>query len=95
MRGRGTAETQRASADENARITLETIRHAAIVNLRNPPRGCEEIVRAHFRVMRNRVLRRCKEACEHAPNERIRKATRKASTELRVELDQLQSKHDA
>lgn len=33
---------------------------------------------------------RCREACEHAPNERVRKATLKASMELRVELDRLE-----
>lgn len=90
MRGRGTDETERASADENARITLETIRHAAVANLRNPPRGCEDVIRTHFRTMRSRILRRCKEACERAPNERIGKAMLKASMELRVELDRLE-----
>lgn len=91
MRGRGTAQTEKASADENARITLETIRHAAVANLRNPPRGCEELVKAHFRALRDRVLRRCKEACDRAPNERVRKATLKASMDLRVELDRLEA----
>lgn len=89
MRGRGTAETEEASADENARIALETIRHAAVGNLRRPPRGCEELVRAHFKALRNRMLRRCKEACDRAPNERVRKATLKASAELRKEMDKL------
>lgn len=58
MRGKGTAETDEASAAENARITIETIRHAAVANLRDPPRGCESLIRAHFKATRNRMLRR-------------------------------------
>lgn len=89
MRGQGTAETEKASADENARITLETIRHAAVGNLRHPPKGCEELIKTHFRVTRERMLLRCKEACDNAPSERLRKATLKASMDLRLELDRL------
>lgn len=89
MRGRGTAETEEASAHENARVTLETIRHAAVANLRNPPRGCEDIIRSHFRALRNRILVRCKRAVDEAPNDRLKRATLRASTELRAELDEL------
>lgn len=89
MRGRGTAETEEASALENARVTLETIRHAAVGNLRRPPQGCEELVRRHFGALRNRMLRRCRRAVEQAPNERMRRATLRASAELRAEMDKL------
>lgn len=93
MRGRGTAETEEASAHENARVTLETIRHAAVANLRNPPRGCEDIIRSHFRALRNRILRRCKRAVDEAPDDRLKRATLRASTELRAEMDKLLAAH--
>lgn len=89
MRGRGTAETEEASAHENARVTLETIRHAAVANLRHPPKGCEELIRCHFRALRNRILGRCKKAVEEAPNERLKQATLRASADLRAEMDKL------
>lgn len=89
MRGRGTAETEEASRDEKARITLETIRYVAVGNLRRPPRGCEELIRAHFKTLRSRMLMRCKDTCDRGPNERVRKATLKASVELRMEMDVL------
>ncbi|CAM9896804.1 unnamed protein product [Ectocarpus fasciculatus] len=89
MRGRGTAETEEASAHENARVTLETIRHAAVANLRHPPKGCEELIRHHFHRLRNRVLARCRRAVEEAPNERLKRATLRASAELRAEMDKL------
>lgn len=89
MRGRGTAETEEASAHENARVTLETIRHAAVANLRHPPKGCEDLIRCHFRALRNRILLRCKKAVEEAPDERLKRATLRASAELRAEMDKL------
>ncbi|CAN0541038.1 unnamed protein product [Ectocarpus sp. 12 AP-2014] len=89
MRGRGTAETEEASAHENARVTLETIRHAAVANLRHPPKGCEKLIRHHFHSLRKRVLARCRRAVEEAPNERLKRATLRASAELRAEMDKL------
>ncbi|CAM9366400.1 unnamed protein product [Ectocarpus sp. 6 AP-2014] len=89
MRGRGTAETEEASAHENARVTLETIRHAAVANLRHPPKGCEKLIRQHFHSLRKRVLARCRRAVEEAPNERLKRATLRASAELRAEMDKL------
>ena len=40
----------------SSKIRLETLRHAIIGQLRNPPKGFEEITRRHFGMCRQRIV---------------------------------------
>lgn len=54
---RGTREGDEASRRYNAQLALHTLRFAINGHLRAPPAGLEEAVRAHFRLLRWRILR--------------------------------------
>lgn len=57
---RGTREGDEASRRYNAQLALHTLRFAINGALRAPPAGFEDAVRAHFRLLRWRILRQAR-----------------------------------
>ena len=53
---KNTHEGRVHSASYNAELQLGTLRWAMIDVLRNPPPGFEDVVRAHFRLLRRRIM---------------------------------------
>ncbi|KAJ3030212.1 hypothetical protein HK097_005651, partial [Rhizophlyctis rosea] len=53
----GTAEGQRKSKLYNEEIRLNSLRHACLGMIRNPPKGTEDFVKAHFEVVAGPVVR--------------------------------------
>jgi baculoviral IAP repeat-containing protein 6 len=82
---RGTAEGAAASLRYNSELRLNTLRHAMADVLRKPRPGYEEVTRAHFRLLRHRILRTAAAwVAEAAPLEAgFRRKMRGAVAELR------------
>lgn len=57
---------QRFAAARPAEIWLNSIRYAMVDQLRRPRPGFEEATRAHFRLLRWRIMRQCSEWLEQA-----------------------------
>ncbi|KAL4420087.1 hypothetical protein ABPG77_004352, partial [Micractinium sp. CCAP 211/92] len=56
---RGTAEGASSSLKYNSEIWLNSIRYAMIDQLRRPRPGFEAATRAHFRLLRWRIMKQC------------------------------------
>ena len=57
---RRTPEGQAASQSNNLALRIDTVRHAMIAHLRQTTPDLEELVRAHFLHMRDRLLATCR-----------------------------------
>jgi len=86
---RGTEEGNVRSRQYNADIQIHTVRHAMLEQLRNPPAGFEDIIRVHFAIQRDAVLRQCSSWLRDAVSSEHERRLRKAIDELRAELDKL------
>ena len=53
----------------NAKLRLQTIRHAMVAPLQRPPAGFEAATAAHFRAARRAVLRQCRQWALEAPED--------------------------
>ncbi|XP_067001240.2 uncharacterized protein [Anabrus simplex] len=53
----GTTEGARQSQSYNEEIRLHTIKHAMIGQLRRPSVGFEDVIRTHFRIKKNHILK--------------------------------------
>ncbi len=66
-----------------------TVRHAMVGQLRNPPVGCEAVIRGHFHLQKDAILKQCCDwlrGCEDIEEERKLKHE---VQELRKELKKL------
>ncbi|XP_013383358.1 uncharacterized protein LOC106153808 isoform X1 [Lingula anatina] len=85
---RGTEEGESRSAQYNSKIRLYTIRHAMLGQLRKPPPGSEIVIRRHFYLQRQMILKQCHdwlEISEESEKGRLHLAVE----ELRTELEKL------
>mmetsp|Transcript_8777 Transcript_8777/g.18221 ORF Transcript_8777/g.18221 Transcript_8777/m.18221 type:complete len:329 (+) Transcript_8777:3-989(+) len=73
--GYDSRESSAQSKEYNARLRLDTMRHAMIAQLRNPPVGFESAVIKHFERQRDRILRQCLRWTHEAPAELKEKMT--------------------
>eukprot|EP00271_Cylindrocystis_brebissonii_P003861 TRINITY_DN15104_c0_g1_i1.p1 TRINITY_DN15104_c0_g1~~TRINITY_DN15104_c0_g1_i1.p1 ORF type:complete len:1561 (+),score=311.97 TRINITY_DN15104_c0_g1_i1:366-5048(+) len=55
----GTDEGNEMSRKYNSEIRIQTVRHAMLRQLKNPPEGFAEVVVEHFRLQRGSILRQC------------------------------------
>lgn len=58
-----------ASFEYNAKLRLQTMRHAMTHQLTHPPAGFEDVVAKHFAVQRDRILSECRQWTLEAPAE--------------------------
>jgi len=82
---RGTDTGKSSAAAYNAELTLNTLRWAMIDKLRHPPPGFEEVVAAHFRLLRHKVMATARgwaAAAEATGNALLARRTLAAVTEL-------------
>ena len=56
---RGTREGAASDHHYNAGVVLATVRYAMVDALRSPRPGFEDVVRAHFRLLRHRIMGQC------------------------------------
>ncbi|EKX50408.1 hypothetical protein GUITHDRAFT_44246, partial [Guillardia theta CCMP2712] len=66
-------EGRRRSREYNDTIRLNTVRYAMLEHLRNPPMGFEDLVRAHFKELRNFVLGECRRWARESLSSDIRR----------------------
>ncbi|XP_065914560.1 ubiquitin conjugation factor E4 A-like [Dysidea avara] len=86
----GTEEGNAKSAEYNSDLHVHTVRYAMLEQLRNPPAGCEDIIKVHFTIQRDAVLKQCSEWLRQAVSTDQERRLRKAVDELRVQLDKIQ-----
>jgi ubiquitin-protein ligase len=88
---RGSAEGERASRRYNAEVRLAVVRFAMLAQLRAPPPGFGDAVRAHFGALRRALVRRqawwVRECAESAPA--LLGRMQQATAELVAELAKL------
>jgi baculoviral IAP repeat-containing protein 6 len=53
----GTKEGKHCSKSYNENILLQTIVHAMVAQLQRPSPGFEDVIRAHFRIKKERILK--------------------------------------
>ena len=82
----GTAAGRTGSARYNNEIRLSTLRHAIIDQLKNPPKGFEDVVRRHFATFRRRLLIQAKVWCLEARGTELHGRFERAYSELVVLL---------
>ena len=61
--------TSAAGAVYNAKLRLQTIRHAMTAQLKQPPPGFEDVVTAHFALLRKAALRQARQWARDAPED--------------------------
>lgn len=87
---RSTPEGNKRSNQYNANIQVHTIRHAMLEQLRNPPRGFEDVIQVHFAIQRDAVLKQCSSWLQREGLTPVQEARlRKAVDEFRTQLDLL------
>jgi len=83
---RGTAHGEALRNAYNERIRVATVNHAMVGMLREPPQGMEALVKAHFTLLRGRIMQECKGWLRLAEGSENRGALVDAVTALQVEL---------
>ncbi|XP_071101148.1 uncharacterized protein [Haliotis cracherodii] len=91
---KGKAEGDRQSTAYNWKIRLNTLRHAVLGQLRNPPPGLEKVIRQHFAVQKDCVLRQCRDWLAECQDEDQAKRLRQLVTAIYAQLQQLQVEED-
>lgn len=86
---RGTDEGDALCKEYNAQIRLYTIRHAMVGQLREPTPGFENVIRTHFRLQKEAVLKQCAEWIKECADDEDETRMRKAVDMLKAELDKL------
>lgn len=86
---RGTDEGDALCKEYNANIKLYTIRHAIVGQLREPTPGFEDVIRTHFRLQKEALLKQCSEWIAQCADDDEEKRMRKAVDMLKVELEKL------
>lgn len=86
---RGTDEGNALCKEYNAEIKLYTIRHAIVGQLREPTPGFEDVIRAHFRLQKEALLKQCSEWIAQCAHEEEETRMRKAVDMLKAELEKL------
>ncbi|KAK7466645.1 hypothetical protein BaRGS_00037253, partial [Batillaria attramentaria] len=85
----GTDEGEVQSQQYNWKLHLHTLRHAILGQLRNPPPGFERIIRFHFALQREAILKQCAEWVQGCRDPDLLKRLRQAADAIFEELMQL------
>lgn len=80
---------QAKGAEYNGDLHVHTVRYAMLEQLRNPPAGCEDIIKVHFAIQKDAVLRQCSQWLKQAVSPDQERRLRKAVDELRIQLDKI------
>lgn len=89
-RQQGTEEGEVQSRQYNWKLHLQTLRHAILGQLRNPPPGFEKLIRFHFALQREAVLKQCAEWVRGCKDQDLLKRLRQAADAIFEELMQLE-----
>jgi len=85
-----TAEGKASSDQYNSRIRLWTIRYAMLGQLKNPPKGLEDLIRAHFHTQQTAILKQCSvwlQECEDKEEERkLRRVIDELKEEFKIQF---------
>jgi len=85
---KGTKEGELRSNEYNESIRLSTLRHAILGQIKNPSPGFEEIIRTHFKIQKDRLLKQCEEWRKESSEENLPKFERSIE-DLKKELNKL------
>ncbi|CAH1790115.1 unnamed protein product [Owenia fusiformis] len=86
----GTTEGDMRSEAYNQNIRLYTIRHAMLGQLRHPTKGFESVIRRHFKVQRDLILKQCSDWLKRCDDSGIEKRMRRCIDELCTEIDNIE-----
>ncbi|XP_076441977.1 uncharacterized protein LOC143280995 isoform X2 [Babylonia areolata] len=81
-----TEEGEVQSRQYNWKIHLHTLRHAVLGQLRNPPPGFERVIRQHFALQREMVLKQCAEWVKGCEDPDLLKRLRQVSDAIFEEI---------
>ncbi|XP_064597872.1 uncharacterized protein LOC135464377 [Liolophura sinensis] len=84
-----TKEGQSRSKTYNNNIRLWTVRHAMLGQLRSPPAGFEDLIRKHFTIQKNAILKLCSDWLRECDDEEEERRLRSVVNSLREELEKL------
>jgi baculoviral IAP repeat-containing protein 6 len=85
----GTPEGNDKSAEYNARLHPYTVRYAMLDQLRNPPRGFDDVVLEHFQCQKDVILKQCSQWLKDSPTPQLKKKLQRAVAELQEEFDKI------
>ncbi|KAL8576659.1 hypothetical protein ACOMHN_025134 [Nucella lapillus] len=83
---KGTDEGKVQSRQYNWKIHLQTLRHAVLGQLRNPPPGFERVIRHHFALQREAVFKQCAEWVKGCEDPDLLKRLRKVADSIFEEI---------
>lgn len=86
---KGSPEGNARSKKYDADIQVYTIRYAMLEQLRNPPKGFEDLIPVHFALQREVILKQCSRWLRDAISPQHEQKLRKAINELRAEMDKI------
>ncbi|KAK6165686.1 hypothetical protein SNE40_022567 [Patella caerulea] len=87
---RETEDGKKQSGQYNWKIQLHTLRHAILGNIRHPPPGFEDLIKRHYYIQKDSVLKQCAVWIEQCEDEDLVKRMRIVCDDIYRELQNIE-----